>query len=193
MSDEAEQRPRWGSEARKWWRNLQPAAAEDGRLKGDRAALARLRRAATPIDAAQEAAALDLYRRLGFKSHEIERRLPSVLMVAVVLAHVRDDDCRMSVARALGKQNDTAVMSELRFRRLMATEGEDNLLIAGRRLVAMLGRKANVGDLAESFLDWSEKRRMRWAFDYYSASDAAPNASNHANTQTDEHTEGGTS
>jgi hypothetical protein len=35
-------------------------------------------------------------------------------------------------------------------------------------------RNINVGDVAASILDWSERRRMRWAFDYYGAGIAAP-------------------
>jgi CRISPR system Cascade subunit CasB len=49
------------------------------------------------------------------------------------------------------------------------------LLVAFRRAVALAGgRNIDVGDLAASLLDWSERRRMRWAFDYYGAGIAAP-------------------
>ncbi|WP_037242407.1 type I-E CRISPR-associated protein Cse2/CasB, partial [Rhodomicrobium udaipurense] len=46
---------------------------------------------------------------------------------------------------------------------------------AFRRLVALKGGKANVANLADLILNWhSEKTRMRFAFDYWQAGDAAP-------------------
>ena len=48
-------------------------------------------------------------------------------------------------------------------------------MVAFRRAVALAGgRNINVGDVAASLLDWSDRRRMRWAFDYYGAGIAAP-------------------
>ena len=54
--------------ARDWWRDLQPADEQGQPKAGDRAALARLRRAATPSDAMAEEATLALFRRLGLKA-----------------------------------------------------------------------------------------------------------------------------
>jgi CRISPR type I-E-associated protein CasB/Cse2 len=57
---------------------------------------------------------------------------------------------------------------------LAATENPD-LMISFRRAVALAGKRdIDVGDVAESLLDWSDRRRMRWAFDYYGAGSAAP-------------------
>jgi hypothetical protein len=47
-------------------------------------------------------------------------------------------------------------------------------------------RNINVGDVAASILDWSERRRMRWAFDYYGAGIAAPKDNDTASTDDEE-------
>jgi len=174
------QRTRAGN-ARHWWADLQDKRVDGTPNRGgDRATLARLRRAATALQAVEEPAVIDLYKRLGFGEHDLNRRLPRVALVAAVLAHVRSDAVpgesgwRPSLAEILGR-GERPTMSPLRFKRLLTATEEQDLLIAFRRAVALAGgRNIDVGNLAESLLDWSEKRRMRWAFDYYGASLAAP-------------------
>jgi len=66
-------------------------------------------------------------------------------------------------------------MSELRFKRLLSATEDRDLMTSFRRAVALAGGKnIDVGDVAASLLDWSDRRRMRWAFDYYGAGIAAP-------------------
>ena len=165
-----------GAIAYDWWRSLQPAP--DRGYKGDTGALARLRRASL-IDAMTEASVVALHRRLGLT----RQQFPRAALVACVLAHVlREPEPRLSVARAAGpsSKDENGVLSALRFRRLLAVRGEADCAIAFRRLVALLGREANIKDLAQSLLDWNDEakgdwRRTHWAFDYYGAGDAAPN------------------
>jgi CRISPR system Cascade subunit CasB len=153
--------------------------------------VAALRRAATPIEAIEEDAAIALYDRLfpGRRSPDF-KRLARVGTLASVLANVREhahspDGPWLTVARAIGPQNPSeptsALISSLRFRRLLAARNEDEILVGFRRLVALARRKVNIVDLAESILDWTDdeagdKRRVRWAFDYYGAGIAAPGA-----------------
>jgi hypothetical protein len=60
-------------------------------------------------------------------------------------------------------------------------------MVAFRRAVMLVGaRNINVGDVAASILDWSERRRMRWAFDYYGAGIAAPKDNDTASTDDEE-------
>jgi CRISPR system Cascade subunit CasB len=174
--------------ARRWWAALQDQRADGtpNRVR-DRAALARLRRAATPLQAVEEPAVISLYKQLGFSEYRLERRLPRVAVVAAVLAHVRSEPegsgRRQSFAEMLGR-GERPLMSALRFKRLLAASNDQDLLNGFRRAVALAGgRNIDVGDLAGSLLDWSEtgsllewseKRRMRWAFDYYGAGMAAP-------------------
>jgi CRISPR system Cascade subunit CasB len=184
MTTPDDSRPRWDQSARHWWRSLQDTK-EDGspNRRRDRAALARLRHAATPIQALEEPAVFDLYKRLGFgkDDREVEKRLPRVAVVAAVLAHIRGDATssesgfRRRFAEMLGQGSDRPLMSPLRFKRLLAATEDQELLITFRRAVVLAGeRNIDVGDVAASLLDWSEKRRMRWAFDYYGAGVAAP-------------------
>jgi hypothetical protein len=56
-----------------------------------------------------------------------------------------------------------------------------------RRAVALAaGKNIDVGDVAASLLDWSDRRRMRWAFDYYGAAIAAPKKNETASTETED-------
>jgi CRISPR system Cascade subunit CasB len=163
-----------GEIALSWWASLQPAR-ESG-YKGDPGALARLRRASL-IDSMTEEVTVRLYRRLGLARHYF----PRAALVACVLSHVRENEPRLKVARAAGASpgEENGVLSALRFRRLLNVRGEEDCSIAFRRLVALLGGKVNVKDLAESLLDWNDEekgdwRRTRWAFDYFDAGFAAP-------------------
>lgn len=167
-----------GDRARQWWRDyMKPAPRRRGAA---RAAMARLRRAASPMEALMEPATLDLARRLGRTG---EQELARLGILAAVLAHVREDDDR-AVARAAGpphptadpgKDDEEAVLKYGRFRRLLQAD-DDDLLDHMRRLVHLLGNKANVADLAHSILLWGDRTRQRWVFDYYNLGAPAPAA-----------------
>jgi CRISPR system Cascade subunit CasB len=181
MTPQENPKPSFAGSARRWWAALQDKRADGAPNRGgDRAALARLRRAATPLQAVEEPAVISLYRQLGFGEHQLNHRLPRVAVVAAVLAHIRSDAApqesgrRQSFAEMLGR-DERPLMSALRFKRLLAASNDQDLLNGFRRAVALAGgRNIDVGDLAASLLEWSEKRRMRWAFDYYRAGMAAP-------------------
>jgi CRISPR system Cascade subunit CasB len=186
LSDRPRRTSRWDETIRRWWSGLQPGEP-GGRGRGDRAALARLRRATLPLDALDEPAVFDLYRRLGFGAREAENRLPWVAAAAMVLAHVRNDEWNRSPARAVGRSNwddktfDSARVKPLRFQRLLAAREPEDVAREMRRLVALADRRINVGALGAAILDWNhpergERMRARWAFDYHAAGDAAPDA-----------------
>ena len=175
--------------ARDWWRSVQPSTA-DGTPNptGDRAAIAHLRRAAAPADAIAEDATLSLFRRLGLRREDYHR-LPRVALIAIVLAQVRADaepeagGFRPPAARAIGRKTledeDSARMSALRFRRLLACRDDGELAQQMRRLVALADGRINVGDLAYALYYWNDEVRgdqirTRWAFEYYAAGAAAP-------------------
>jgi len=152
-----------------WWRDLQPDPTRNS--TGDRAALARLRRCATVAEAMQDPTTISLFQRCGGAS---PKHLPAAGLAAAVLAHVRDDDRENpEIARRIGPDNtdkpETALLKPLRFRRLLEAELPDERLAAFRRLAALANGKLNVGDLAGALLDWSEKRRRRWVYDYWNA------------------------
>jgi CRISPR system Cascade subunit CasB len=170
--------PDVGSIAWGWWNALNPRTTEDGRsLKGDRAALARLRR--SNLEAiAVEPTTIVLFESLKKKYKE---DLGRVAALAGVLACVRENT-KGPVARDIGPNAEgDALVSPLRMRRLLAAKGDDAIMTAFRRLVAQMGGKASVGDLARNILIWDQgetgdKKRMRFAFDYYRTGsvDAAP-------------------
>ena len=150
--------------AYEWWRDLNP---KDARQSGpQRAALARLRRAATPIDVMQEPEALRLIARL-------PRNPDRIAMLAGILAFVRESDDQR-VARAVGRKTlddeQSALLSEGRFRRLLQVH-DSELMEPMRRLVRMTKGKLNVHDLSSAVLYWGDGVKKRWIFDYYGVAD----------------------
>ena len=135
-----------------------------------RSARARLRRARTPLEILQEPEALRLVEDLSGE------RPDRVAILAGILAFVDGNDDR-KIARAIGRaslDDDEAIVSEARFRRLLQTPG-DELLDPMRRLVRMTKGKANIHDMSVSVLRWGDGVKRRWIFDYYGVSaDASP-------------------
>lgn len=168
-----------GSIAATWWRELNPEnRAEQTGPK--RAALARLRRAGTPLEVIRESATLDLIQSLPHYGNK-----DRVAALAGILAWVQEDDNR-PVARIVGRESldkTEAVLSEGRFRRLMQVDGDQEIMDAMRRLVRLADKKkVNVQDLSRSVLywDWGDRVRKRWIFDYYGVGRAAPSDSSTA-------------
>lgn len=184
MTNPSDEKPKTiGGMALGWWNSLQPGDLRDGRRRGNPGALARLRRADL-FGAASEEVTFELFQRL--HSHSRGERLGNGLveratLIAAVLAHVREHDGRRSVASTAGEKNgDQRALHPLRLRRLFAARDAVECLSAFRRLVALLGKRVNVADLAESLFEWpdeiaGDRRRTRWAFDYYGAGSMAPN------------------
>lgn len=155
--------------AHDWWVRLKDPSGRH------RAALARMRRAHTTIDVIQEPEALRLIAQLRpFRVND-----DRVATLAGVLALVREND-ELRVARAVGRrsfdEDQSAQLSEARFRRLMQTESGD-LMAPMRRLVQMKKGRANVRDLAEAILYWGDRARREWIFEYYSVGSAVPSQS----------------
>lgn len=150
-----------------WWRVLHGA---DG-ARPDRAALTELRRCTDPMDAFFVPAFHRLLRRYPRANHG------RLAVAAIVLAHVKEHRDGSPVARRIGPTTvaaDDAVVSEARFRRLLRAQGDDELLRAMVRLVKMLKGGVNAVDLANSILYWGDSVRIRWAFSYFNAEEAAP-------------------
>ena len=172
-----------------WWKSLGPSKDEQGRtLPGNRAALARLRRCSTVLDVIAEPATGKLVRALGINWRSEDGppgELERAAALAGVLAHVRESD-RRKIATAIGAppggDAKEALLKPTRFRTLMAARTGDELLIGFRRAVAILDRKANIRDLSKVIFGWSDDEagdrvRTRFAFDFYGASDYAPQTS----------------
>ncbi|MFM9938435.1 MAG: type I-E CRISPR-associated protein Cse2/CasB [Hyphomicrobiaceae bacterium] len=165
-----------------WLASLRPREVGGRLIAGDRAALARLRRASSVMEAAAEPATADLYKKLGLQYPA--RDLARAAVVAAVLAHVREASSE-KIARAIGTpragDGSTAILTPLRLKRLLAAREPDDILIAFRRVVAILGHTANIRDLALQVLAWTDAERgditrTRFAFDYHGAGPFAPGA-----------------
>lgn len=173
--------------ARTWWRSLQPREENGRSIPGDRAAIARLKRCGTALEAATEPAIAKLLLKL-FPDSARETRiamLPRVAALAAVLAHVRDDAAGSGFAKTLGNprggEGSTPLLSPVRFKRFQTTRGVDETLTSFRRAVLLLDRTADVGDLARVLLAWDDeavgdRTRTIFAFDYHGAGLAAPDA-----------------
>lgn len=156
-----------------WWRGLQGLA---GDTSPDRAALAQLRRCDRPLDALFVPAGIDLVRRLGVRQQD-EHAIRRATGLAALLAQVRESG--EPLMRKLGRRaagDEDAILSEQRLRRALAVEEPEEQLAMFRRLVAQAGNQCDPRDLAESYLNWGDRVRTRWAFQYYAAEHAAPEA-----------------
>lgn len=170
MSDESNKTVPPEQRARQWWADL---SGKTGGKKENRGALANLRRCRTPVDALMVPATFNLMQRLPKSNKD------RVAVLAVVLAHIRDDS-NTHIARSIGldpnNKDKPALLSEGRFRRLLQTRENDELLTNMVRLVRHMKGTANVEDMAKTILYWGDTTRQRWAFDYYNAGHATPKA-----------------
>ena len=110
------------------------------------------------------AAALRLVSRLLTRTAQPDR----VATLAGVLAHVTDDE-NVPVAHTVGRKSlddEGALLSESRFRRLLQTEGTD-LLDPMRRLVRMTKGKATSMISRLPSLYWGDGVKKDWIFQYY--------------------------
>lgn len=160
----ASKNPRAETIGFQWWNEL---VTGTGFASGsNRGALARLRRAATPLEIMQEPTALRLIVRL-------PRHPDRVATLAGVLAYVVESDS-LPVARAVGRtsldDDHSALLSESRFRRLMQVQGTE-LLEPMRRLVRMTKGRINVYGLSRSILYWGDRVKKEWIFEYYGVED----------------------
>lgn len=171
-----------GDTARDWWSyTCDPQ-------RGDSAGRARLKRCRSATEALTVPAAVGLARRLGAIREPLDEwGLERALGLARVLAHVTSDTT-VTAMRAAGwgsfpgerreaDSDPTARprLSEVRFRRLLQTEGGEEQVLMFIRLVHLIGGVVNVAALARDYLTWHwDSTRHRWAFEYYAAGAAAP-------------------
>ncbi|WFN33434.1 type I-E CRISPR-associated protein Cse2/CasB [Methanogenium sp. S4BF] len=142
---------------RKWWSDLD-------RSRGDRAMLRRCR-------APAEVVMVPAYHRLRLSLkdnwHVNDQQLA---VVAGVVSHLDSDEnsgtCAEQMARSKEKGGPSKV-SGLRFRRLLKVNTPDEEYMALVRMVHLMGRTANLRDLAGSAYQWNEYTKKNWAISYY--------------------------
>lgn len=165
-----------GGVVARWWRLLQPWPDGKG---GDRAALARLRRADTPGVVLLEPAVIRLYGdiRKDLERATLDDRDTEMLaVIAGVLARVRPSEGpSIGFATALGQPQDHPVMSPLRFGNLMrAREPEDRMRHLRRAVDLLGGRPFGIPQFAADIFVWDDDVRRRWIFQYHQEGAAAP-------------------
>lgn len=183
-------RARQGRVCKDWWKDLHPSP-DTGAMRQARAQLRRIRapisangRALDVVAAWEVAAFRDLKAGLDQACPELNAfsdwRIKAQVVCAAVLAHVRDDLGTIATAKALGAGEHGPVMAESRFKRLLRQGHDDiaELLDPMIQAVHLLGNAAPVADLAVSLLDWTPRRRLRWAQAYWTqpATAEAPHA-----------------
>ncbi|MGF3026763.1 type I-E CRISPR-associated protein Cse2/CasB [Methylobacterium aquaticum] len=176
---------RW--KIRRWWERLPPGhhGIEAWRLF-DRGALARLRRASTPLDVLDEEVVFQLHHGLGYGRRHAADTLVPVAVAACVLARVAADNPARSLAAVLGPPYGSRdgepppLLSALRLKRLTAARDPDDLLRQMRRAVDLADdRPVDVAGLGETILDWlhperGDRARATFAFEYHAAAHRPP-------------------
>lgn len=169
-----------GSAVAVWWRLLHPRPDGTG---GDRAALARMRRADTPAVVLLEPVAIRLHgevrKAVGGGALD-ERDTEMLAVLAGVLAKVRPGEGpSVSFATALGQPPDRRAMSPLRFGNLIRAREPEGLVRHLRRAVDLLGgRHFRIPQFAADILVWNDDTRRRWIFQYHQEGAAAPDPEN---------------
>jgi CRISPR system Cascade subunit CasB len=149
-----------------WWKeNLRPDT-ETGAVRGFRA---RLRRADAALEALAEQRVIALHEALG----EHSPRDPLVLAALAQLMASIEANKPQRIARIFGG-GDQPTLSNLRFQRLIRIKNRPELAVALCSALPLIDNACNVAALAEDFLFWSERIRIRWCFDYFGK--ASPDA-----------------
>jgi CRISPR system Cascade subunit CasB len=165
-----------------WWKSLQAQELPNGRGRtpGDRATLAKLRRATSVFEVACEPSVAALYTVLKFDPPNGQRDIICSAVLAGVLSHIREHT-EARLAAAMGSPaGDRQTVSPLRMRRFMVARDADDVMLQFRRIIALLDRKANVFDVALLILHWLDdseagaRARTRFAFAYHGHAIAAP-------------------
>ena len=134
-----------------------------------RKARAQLRRATSPMEVLMLGVTHDLQGHLGrdFSKGDGPQRLA---LVAATVAGLDKDDRATSLPRRFGEgDGDSRRLSPLRFQRILRAGDDWELAIRLRRVLPIVGRKANVAGLGADLLRWGEDVRTRWCFDYFGA------------------------
>jgi CRISPR system Cascade subunit CasB len=88
-------------------------------------------------------------------------------LVAGILSQVKQVESDLPFARQIaGSNGSTAIVSEMRFRRLIDRD-RDELYLPIVRVVRMLNGSANIYDLSRSLFYWGDPVRKQWAYEYF--------------------------
>ena len=157
-----------------WWKIVSPESEYD-RYKGERA---ELRRCHSTTDVMFIPAYHLLVQKTDADTNDNSEQLHQLAAIAWVLSWVDEDEKKVDkngrkieFAKSLGEINPATDMpkySEMRFRRLLASDNWDDLSKQLIRAVKITNRRANVTDIIESILYWKHgTAKESMAISYY--------------------------
>ena len=153
-----------------WWKGLDD----------NRAARAVLRRAGNVTAVTLTPHYQTLYMRLcaaGWNDEGRTYRRDALAAAVGLLAHVeQDDDRKLVVTMSKPPEgSDRAPVSPLRFMRLLESPDLEALFTGLRRVLPLMGHRANVLALSNDVIGWSDVVKKQWAYDYVWPDDKAQN------------------
>ena len=151
-----------------WWRDLEK----------DRGGRAELRRSKSLT----EIALLPAYHRLRLSILHLEDyegikgiQEEGLMLVAGLAARVKTNNDVMNIAEQMAASEaggNTAVVSDLRFRRLLKANKGEELYMLMTRAISLLGSSVDLQSLAKSVYWWNDRTKKDWAYSYYTKAPA---------------------
>ncbi|MBQ3719360.1 MAG: type I-E CRISPR-associated protein Cse2/CasB [Methanomicrobium sp.] len=143
-----------------WWKTIRPGSKHDS-YKGERAELRR-------CHSTTDVMFIPSYHLLLEKTNADKNNselLHQLAAIAWVLSWV-DEETDTDFAKSLA--NTDPQFSQIRFRRLLASDNWDDLGVQLIRALKFTKRRANVSDIIKSILRWKRgSARENWALSYY--------------------------
>ena len=96
-------------------------------------------------------------------------RREALALIAVSLAHVKEDISGVTFAQQMGesKTGQTPQISKRRFRSLIRIESYPDLFLPVTRIIRMLNGTVNIDDMVKKLYFWNEKSRKDMTFEYF--------------------------
>lgn len=141
----------------RWWQGLE----------NDKGGRAELRRAHNLTAVALTAAYQRFYRQAlnsGWPEEAAPWQNERLAAIVGLLAHVKSNDGR-KLAEIMS-EGERPAFSVLRFRRLLEAPTLDDVFLSLRRALPIIGHQANVHQIANDLLHWSDKTKKEWAYAY---------------------------
>lgn len=146
-----------------WWRGLE-------NKRGERAVLRRAKDSTEVIFSPAYQHLLNQLQHQGYKVHR-----EALAVIAGLMSHVKDHVGNEPIAKQMAtpKQgSESARVSGLRFRRLLAVTEREELYPMLVRIIHLLDGRVNLTSLANAVYWWSENTRKHWAYEYYATAPA---------------------
>ncbi len=96
-------------------------------------------------------------------------RREALALIAVTLAHVKEDISGVTFAQQMGEGRPGQItsISEARFRKLIRCESYPDLFLPVTRIIRMLNGTVNIDDVVKKLYYWNEETRKTMTFEYF--------------------------